>query len=300
MAQGELLDHPARVIDPARVGEGRSEPEMNARATFAAPDVVARVRKHFDVIGLEVLSDAEITDLDGRVLRVKDFAVKAKARLTPTMIFYGEGGRTLLHLVGQHPPDRFRAILDYLEGRHYESQTLRVFLAARAAPPPPTAGDIVRQSGLFAEPPHRLDRRAPGGRPLLVVFERPGCAPCESLHATVLRDASVRDLLRQFDAVQLNMADETTRLLTPAGSKLSPKAWADQLGLISVPALVFFDGSGTEVLRIDSETGRYRLQGALQYVLEKGYLEQPQFQQWRHKKALESRSNDTSGEGLRR
>lgn len=249
--------------------------------TFAAPDIIARVRKRFDVIGLEILSDAEVIDVKGRSQRAKDFAVQEKARLTPTLVFYGEGGQQLAHLVGGMPAERFRLVLDYLEEHAYQKQTLRDFLMTRTSPPAlPGSGDI-RRSDLFTAPPHLLDRRAPGGRPLLVLFEQPECADCVRLHESVLSDAALRERLRQFQAVQLNMADRRNVVLTPDGRKLSPGAWADQLGLIHAPALLFFDEKGNEVLRIDSEVWRYRLDGALQYVLEKGYVEHPQFQRWR-------------------
>jgi thioredoxin-related protein len=263
--------------------------------TFADAAIVARVQRHFDVIGLEVLSDAEITTPDGRPQRADAFAVEEKARFTPTLIFYGDGGRRLLQLVGYHPPGRFRAILDYLEGRRYETQTLRQYLDARPGPAPAARGALTADRELFAPPPHRLDRRAPGARPLLVIFERPDCPPCDLLHRVLLRQPAVRASLRRFEVVQLDQADDRSLIRTPDGQALSPGAWAGRLGLLHAPAFVFFEENGNEVLRIDAETGRYRLEGALQYVLEKAYRDTPQFQQWRRKKALESRAGDRRG-----
>jgi thioredoxin-related protein len=252
--------------------------------SFADADIVARVRRRFDVIGIEVLSDAEVTDVNGRRHWAKDFAVQEQARFTPTLIFYGADGEPLARLVGHYPPERFRPVLDYLEEGRYAQQTLREYLAARAAQPAPDGGTI-RRSELFAPPPHRLNRHAPGGRPLFVLFERSGCADCARLHQTVLTDRAIRARLREFQAVQLDMADDRGRLLSPEGDTLSPKAWADRLGVIHAPTLVFFDENGKEVVRLDTEAGRYRLDGALQYVLEKGYIEQPQFQRWRRAQA---------------
>ena len=88
--------------------------------------------------------------------------------------------------------------------------------------------------------------------------------------------------------MQLDLLDDRSPVLTPKGRKLTPRAWAGQLQLIHAPALVFFDETGSEVLRLDAETGSYRLEGALQYVLEKAYLEMPQFQHWRRQKSLET------------
>jgi thioredoxin-related protein len=255
--------------------------------TFADPEIVERVQRHFDVIGLEVMSDLEVTDPQGEVHWAKDFAVREQARFTPTLVFYGAEGLPLLRLVGYQPPDRFRRILDYLEERQYETRTLRAYLQEAEAHPGP-GGTLIPEPGLFSPPPYLLDRRAPGGRPLLALFEQSGCQPCRELHRTVLQQASIRTHLRAFEVVQLDLLDDRSPVLTPKGQRLTPRAWADQLQLIHAPALVFFDETGSEVLRLDAETGSYRLEGALQYVLEKAYLETPQFQHWRRQKALEN------------
>lgn len=255
--------------------------------TFADPEIVERVQRHFDVIGLEVMSDLEVTDPQGELHWAKDFAVREQARFTPTLVFYGEQGLPLLRLVGHQPPDRFRRILDYLEERQYATRTLRAYLDEQDAQPAP-GGTLTPEPGLFSPPPYLLDRRAPGGRPLLVLFEQPDCQPCREFHRTVLQQASIRKHLRAFEVVQLDLLDDRRPVLTPKGRKLTPMAWADELQLIHTPALVFFDETGSEVLRLDAETGSYRLEGVLQYVLEKAYLETPQFQRWRRQKALEN------------
>lgn len=51
--------------------------------------------------------------------------------------------------------------------------------------------------------------------------------------------------------------------------------------------MVLFDETGKEVMRLDSETRRYRMEGSLQLVLEKGYQQDAQLQRWRRDKALE-------------
>lgn len=254
--------------------------------TFADPEIVERVQRHFDVIGLEVMSDLEVTDPQGGLHWAKDFAVREQALFTPTLVFYGAEGLPLLRLVGHQPPDRFRRILDYLEERQYETRTLRAYLHEQDAQPAP-GGTLTPEPGLFSPPPYLLDRRAPGGRPLLVLFEQPDCQPCREFHRTVLQQVPIRTHLRAFEVVQLDLLDDRSPVLTPKGQRLTPRGWADQLQLIHAPALLFFDETGSEVLRLDAETGPYRLEGALQYVLEKAYLETPQFQHWRRQKSLE-------------
>lgn len=257
--------------------------------TLAAPDIQRDLLASFDVVGLEILSDVEITDPQGRTMPVKDFTVAAGARFTPTLVFYGVDGGTLLRIVGYYPPDRFRAVLEYLRGGHHARAPLASFLARKPVPRPADAAPIVADPSLFARPPHLLDRRAgPSQRPLLVVFERPGCDPCARFHRGVLSAPTVRALVGRFEAIRLDSTDGRTALLTPTGRKTSPRGWAAELGVAYAPALVFFDEGGVEVLRIDAHVLEHRMEGALQYVLEKAYLREPQFQRWRNSRRAET------------
>jgi thioredoxin-related protein len=277
--------------------------------TLARPEI-ARLRADFDVIGFEVMSDEEVVDFEGRSLWAKDFAVQEKARFTPALIFYGEEGQVLLRLVGYVPPERFSLVLDYLQGGWHERQGLREFLAVREAPNGTGERGQLRANPLLVRSPQNLDRRQAATRPLLVLFERPNCPACERMHRTVLTEAPVRDLLIRFDAVQLDVTDARTRIVTPDGTKTSPAGWGERLGVIHSPALVFFDERGIEVVRVDSELlidGKGaaigepdsetvgNVEARLLYVLERGYLEEPQFQRWRSRKMRETEISGFSG-----
>lgn len=257
--------------------------------TFADPAIRRDLTKHFDVIGLQVISDDEITDEHGKTWTMKQYVAAEKAYVTPTLIFLRHDGKRLLRIVGYYPPEKFRGVLDYLLSGHYEREALGAFLARRE--PQSAAGyAIVRDPELFGAPPHILDRRAaPAARPLLVLLERPGCASCEQFHRKVLKDSAIRALVKRYEAVQLDMTDDRTKVLTPAGERLSPKQWTEKLDLVYAPALVFFDEHGKEVYRLDSELLRERTEGSLQLVLEKGYRDEPQLQRWRNLKGRQPR-----------
>lgn len=266
------------------------------RTTFSNRVLAERLRSRFDVIPVDVLSDAEVTGLDGQSYWAKDFAVHEKAGFTPTLVFYGEGGKRLLRLVGYHPPKRFEQVLDYLEEQEYEQQSLHEFLSRRTDPETRAPQRRPVRDPLFSEPPYILDRRLGASeRPLFVLFSRNGCDPCERFDRAILRDPVVRDLLGRFEAVRLDMNDGRTGVITPAGQRTTPGQWSEELELLHVPAMVFFDQRGREVIRVDSDlmvdpAGASvgddprvvdNIVARLRYVLTEGYLEQPQFQQWR-------------------
>ena len=122
---------------------------------------------------------------------------------------------------------------------------------------------------------------------MLVLFEQQDCDACRDLHANVLSDPEVRALLARFQVVQLDGRDAATPILAPDGRRLTPLRWADELGLAHLPAMVFFDEAGREVLRNDALSYRQRMQRALQYVLDKAYLRGILFQRYTREKSLE-------------
>ncbi|MGD8641301.1 MAG: ankyrin repeat domain-containing protein [Gammaproteobacteria bacterium] len=256
--------------------------------SLSLPDIRRRVQASFDVVGLEIFDDREMTDPAGKRYIVKEFVTANKSAFTPTLIFYGAGGRKLLKIVGYYPPAKFRMVLGYLEGKHYKRESLRAYARRIKDSSSKQAADIKRDPELFSKPPYILDRRAgPADQPMLVVFEEPDCSACERFHEKVLSDKSVRRLMGEFETVHLDASDTKTRVVTPNGERISPKQWFAKLDLSYRPATVFFDEKGKEVMRLDSETRHYRMEGTLQLILEKAYKQDAQLQRWRRDKAVQ-------------
>lgn len=253
------------------------------------PVIQKRLRAQFDVLGLEVIADTEITDVDGKTYVVKDFLKKYKAYFTPTQLFFGKDGKLLLSIAGYYPPERFMKVLDYLEGKHYETESWREYAARLTSDKSKTA--IHYDKALFSKPAGNLDRRdGKATKPLLVLFEKPGCAACREMHEQVLSVKTTRDWISHFDAAQLDASDDKTPIARPDGSKATASQWARELNLAYYPSYVFFDDKGTEVFRIDTYARNVRLEGALELVLTKGYLDEPQLQRWRRQQFVEQLS----------
>lgn len=231
--------------------------------------IASRLRENFDSIGLEIFSDAELTDFTGAQTRVKTFALDQGVEFAPTLLFFDTDGKRLLRLTGYYEPERFSAVLDYLVDGHHREQGLREYLASRAAP---AESHELRVDALFAEPPYALDRsRMPAQRPLLVLFEGPVCARCERFHAEVLGDGPTRERLAAFELVRLDAADGETPVLTPDGERTDPEAWYDSFGFTELPALVFFNESGEQVLATDALVLKSRMNNLIGFVTERAY-----------------------------
>ncbi len=262
--------------------------------TLADPKLQADLRARFDAIGLDMFSDLEMTDFAGERLRVKDFAIREGASVSPTLLFYGADGEPLLRIRGYYPPARFRTVLDYLGGGHYRTETLRTFAARQKTEGTPRSAEP-EDSALLGNGPQVLDHTGvPARRPILVLFEAEDCTECRQLQSEVLSYPPVRQLLDRYETARFDWSDSDTPVVTPAGERSNPAAWAERLGIAQVPALLFFDESGQEVFRLESLVLRQRMERALLYVLEKAYLNGTTYQQFTRAKTIEKLKNEAS------
>jgi thioredoxin-related protein len=245
--------------------------------------IVTYTRKHFDVIAIDVRGARQVTDYSGKVYKSeKEFAAKLRTNFTPSFLFVDVDGNAVLRLTGYHPPYQFRAALEFIADKHYLYEPLRAYIA-RGETIAGLEESELNDNDVFSKPPYVLGRKKiPAKMPLAVLFEQPTCHACNVLHAGPLRNREIVDKLKQMEVVQLDRKSNTP-LVTPDGRKLTAKQWAEELGLYYSPTILFFDEKGEEILRVDSVIRLYRLNGVLEYILSKAYLEYETFQLWRHK-----------------
>lgn len=247
---------------------------------FKLPDIVAYTQKYFAVVAIDIWGSEPVTDLTGAQMSEREFALRQDTTFTPSLVFYDSNGMEALRLRGYYPPYRFRAALEYVADGHYLLESFRDYLE-RADPPPAFDLEALHDEDFFESGPYLLDRsKRAAQRPLLVAFEQGKCHACDVLHGGPLREPVVRRALAGMEVVQLDMWADTP-VLTPAGSRLTARAWAERLGLFYAPTLIFFDEHGKEIIRVDSVVQFYRLQNVLDYVLSGAYREEPNFQRWR-------------------
>jgi thioredoxin-related protein len=296
----DLRDDAEAAADEGKLGlflffttQGCSYCHLFLTKSLGDPAIAARVRDHFDAIGLEIFSDAELTDFDGDATRVKTFAVDQGVEFAPTLLFYDTGGDRLLRLTGYYEPERFSQVLDYLIEGRYKEMSLGDYLAAGAAP----AGGGLLDDPLFAAPPYALDRsRMAAERPLLVLFEGAGCTRCERFHNEVLGDESIRARLDDFDVVRLDAADAETPVLMPGGGRTTPQAWYQALGFTELPALVFFSEDGRRVLSTDALVLTHRMHNSIGFVTERAYEKGWTYQRYARSQALKRLQAGGDGE----
>jgi len=253
---------------------------MLMQVNFQTPDIVDYTKRYFAVVPVDIRGTETLTTPNGETLSQRDYALALDTNFTPSLVFYDATGQIALRLRGYYPPYQLRAALEYVADRHH----LRESFAAYMARGDPTLrfepGDLIEET-FFSPPPHNLDRTGfASERPLAVFFEQGNCHACDILHTQPLQHATVRTRLEQIESVQLDMWSDMP-VIKPDGKPSTARAWARDLDIFYAPSIVFFDGHGREIIRVDSVVRQFRLRRVLDYIVSRGYLSEPSFPGWR-------------------
>ena len=137
-------------------------------------------------------------------------------------------------------------------------------------------------------PPYALDRsHFMAEQPLLVIFEKTDCHACDAFHRKVLGRAEVRELLKGFDIVRLDVNDTRTPVIGPDGTPTTPAEWWSATPFARLPALMFFEENGRQVLQTDALVGRQRMLNSVNYVLQRAYEKDWSYQRFARTTAIE-------------
>ncbi len=257
---------------------------------FHNSHIVDKLKKHFDVIQINMWGNRELTDWRGKELDEKEFASFMQVQFTPTLVFLNSKGDTVLRLNGYQSTRKMHAVLDYVSGKHYLNKSFANYTIRNKQN---KIGDL-NKNPLFEPPPHVLVRSKtlPAQKYLAVFFEEPNCASCDTFHRGLMRLEESKNLLKPMQVVQLNaLSDEG--IITPSGVHTTAAKWYDALGLTDKPAIVFFDKIGNEIIRKDGFFKAFHFHSIMHYVLSGAYQRQPNFQRY-----IEHRSDELRKQGI--
>lgn len=242
---------------------------------FADPDLKTFIVQNFDGISLNMWGDREVVSVAGRDFTEKTFAAALKVQYTPTLVFLDEAGKVVLRLNGYYPPRDFRAALNYVAQKLEHKLSFSQY----------RLDQLANADGSLVAEDFYLDTRelgkviADSDKPLAVYFESAACEQCQTMHQRILQDKATRKLVLQANNIQLDVGS-SQQLVTPTGEKTNARQWAQNLGITYTPSLVFFDRRGKEVMRISAFIKTFHFQSVYAYVLEKAYLDEPEFQRY--------------------
>src|SRR3989304_159308 len=93
------------------------------------------IRKHFDVIAVNVRGAQEVTWIDGATYTEQDLAIRLKVVGTPTLVFIAPDGKKVLQLNGYRTPPTLRHALDYGQDKAYRDQPLSAYIEKKQQAP---------------------------------------------------------------------------------------------------------------------------------------------------------------------
>ena len=259
------------------------------KKSLGDPQIAALIRKHFSSVGLEIFSDTNLVGPQGQETTVKAFAKQEGVMFSPTVLFYDNDGKRVLRITGYQSPVRFKTTLQYVIGKHYQTQSIAEY-AQRVSNtrPEPVSTASLRQDPLFSKPPYMLQRNVfPASEPLLVIFETTDCEECDVFHNKVLGDKQVRGLLEKYEVVRLDSRDNKLVVITPDGSRITPASWYKRQGFSRTPALMFFNERGLTAIETDNLVLKNRMMNSINYVNERAYTKGWSYQRFARSKAIE-------------
>jgi len=244
---------------------------------FSKKDILNKFRDNFEIVALNLWGDRDVVSVAGNNYTEKSFAEALQIKYTPTLLFFNEQRKVVHQLNGYVPPEDFMTSLEYVSGKNDTNQSFAEFSVARAGNK--KVGKLNHED-FFMKDGFDLSRRNSQSKEYLAVFfESTNCKNCDLLHNKILQDDTTRKLVQQFDSVQLDRYAETP-LTTPKGVKTTAKEWATRLNISYLPATVFFDSTGKEVMRIDAQMRTFHTQSVYDFVLSGAYKTEKNFQRW--------------------
>ena len=234
---------------------------------FHKGDNMEFIRKHFDVIAVNIRGAGEVTWIDGATYTEQSLAQKLKVVGTPALVFLSPEGKKVLQLNGYRTPPTLRHALEYVNDKAYRNQSLAAYTEKRQTSP------VYK----FREHP-RFEKVTDFARyqaPLALIFEDKNCADCDSFHEKVLNHPDVMAELKAFRLVRLD-AYADTPIVDLGGKRATPRAWAASLGLTHRPGVVLFN-EGKEAARMEGRFYHFHFKEMLRFVSGRHYQRYERF-----------------------
>ena len=242
---------------------------------FGQRKISEKTQKYFDVVAINIWGDREVT-IGDKVVTEKEFAEALKVQYTPTLIYFNEKNKPVFRANGYYPPEKFDVVLDYV-GKHEDTkQSFRDYL--EDVSPQPASGHLHKEISTI-NPPDNLSKALNKDKHLLVFFEQKQCMECDELHADMLARPESTAELKKFDVAFIDIWSNQ-EIVTPDGRAITARAWSKELNINYAPSLVYFNGAGEEVFRIDAYLKAFHVQSVMDYVSSGSYKTQTNFQRY--------------------
>lgn len=223
------------------------------------------IKKHFDVVAINIRGDREVALNEETVLTEKELAEKLNVIYTPAVIFFNSDYKVVARINGYRTVQEFKYVLDYVQQGAYHDISLAQYISKRKV-----ASYNFRPHPLLTR---SKDLSATNNKPLAILFEDKGCTDCTALHEGHLSNDDVIEVLKNFTFIRLD-ASSSEKMIDVEGKMTTPQKYAEKLKISYHPTIVLFD-KGKEILRIESMLYHYHFLESLRYVGERHHIQYP-------------------------
>jgi predicted bacteriocin transport accessory protein len=228
------------------------------------------IKKHFDVIGINIKGSKEIAINEDTTMTESEYAKYLKVKYTPTIIFLNEKNEIVVRLNGYRSAKNFKYILQYVNNKKYLTQSLEDYL------------EKVKNKTLYKLQNNALFQDISDlskiSTPLAVIFEDGGCTQCEYFHNVTLKNEDVKKELSKYTVVRFD-ATSTKDIITPQGKHTTPKQWVKDLKLDYRPGIILFNNK-QQRKTIDALLYSFHLKELFRFVRKEYYDEYDSFLQY--------------------
>lgn len=235
--------------------------KMLNESFFAKNQTSDFIKKHFDVVNLNVKGDREVAWDQSTTLSEKDLAIRLGIEYSPTVLFLDENKKIILRLNGYRSAPNFKLILEYVNGKHYLNMNLASFLASVKNK---TLYNLIENKSF-----QKIKDLSKINTPLAVIIEDGSCTQCEYFHKITLKNKDVIDEFNKFTIVRFD-ANSDEEFIGIDGVKTTPKQFVKKMDLDYRPGIFLYD-EGKLVSTIDALLYSFHFKELLRYVSHKEY-----------------------------
>lgn len=224
------------------------------------------IQKYFDVVNINVKGSVEIAWDENTTLTEKELAEKLKIQYSPTILFFNHEKEVVVRVNGYRNPAKFKNILEYVQGKHYENMSLTQYVNKIADKSLYT----LKENSMFKN----ITDLSKISTPLAVIFEDGSCSACDFFHNNLLKNKEVQDEFSKFTVVRFDALSEE-KIVDVNGNVTTPKAWVEKQNLDYRPGVLLFDEKKL-ISTADALLYSFHFKELLRYVSGKHYVQYPE------------------------
>ncbi len=265
---------------------------------FSRTDIVNRMKQDYEVLEINMWGDKAVTDVAGDEYSEKEFAKKMQVMFTPTLLILDKNGLSKFRINGYYSPDKFMAVLDYLElkkaNKTEQTMTFTEYFRKKGLAKTTARAELQTEKYIIqTDNLQKLIRDSQ--KPVMILFEQNYCQDCDEVHGDLFRRLPIYKRLQQFTIAQvdINSGDSMT---TPDGKKMTQKDFAQQENIQYTPSIYFYESANTKnpIFRSEAYLRGFHLETVLDYVSSNAYKTEPEFQRF-----VQRRADEMSEKGIK-